>query len=336
MDHPTLRLADLDEEAVLDRLLPVLLHDDAPGAPVGPGDDAAVVEAPSGSVVATTDSMVLGVDWRDDWSSPQDVGHKLVVQNLADVAAMGARPTGLLLALSADPATEVEWVLGLAEGVAAAARESGTPVLGGDLSGAAAGTVVLAMTVLGDLGGRAPVLRSGARVGDVVAVCGTLGRSGGGLRLYLDDDLARVADRDAADAAHRLRSSHRRPHCPWQSGAAAADTGASAMLDVSDGLVRDAGRLARASGVSLDLDVDALRAEARGDLSDVLGEEGAMREVLGGGEEHALLACFPDPAHLPTTGSPWRVIGRVLAKGEDPVLLDGVPHAVAGWDHFAG
>ncbi|MEX1907455.1 thiamine-phosphate kinase [Janibacter sp. Y6] len=336
MDHPTLRLADLDEEAVLARLLPVLLHDEAPGVPVGPGDDAAVVEAPSGSVVATTDSMVLGVDWRDDWSSPQDVGHKLVVQNVADVAVMGARPTGLLLALSADPATPVEWVLGLAEGVAAAARESATPVLGGDLSGAAAGSVVLAMTVLGDLGGRAPVRRSGARVGDVVAVCGTLGRSGAGLRLYLDAELAAAADRQAPEAAHRLRSSHRRPHCPWQSGAEAARAGASAMLDVSDGLVRDAGRLARASGVSVDLDGAALRAETHGDLLDVLGAEAALREVLGGGEEHALLACFADASRLPTTGAPWRVVGRVVERSRAPVLLDGVPHEVAGWDHFAG
>ena len=111
--HPT-RLSDLSEGELLRRLFPV--YDTAKGGPadvvLGPGDDAAVLAAPSGAVVLTTDTMVRGRDWRDDWSSPHEVGHKAVVQNVADIAAMGATPTGLLVALAADPATEVDWALG--------------------------------------------------------------------------------------------------------------------------------------------------------------------------------------------------------------------------------
>ena len=160
----------------------------AADVPVGPGDDAAVVAAPSGSVVASVDAMVRGSDWRDEWSGAHDVGVKVTAQNLADIAAMGAVPTGLLVSLAADPETGVEWAVDLARGIAALASDAGVPVVGGDLSSAPAGVVVVSVTALGDLQGRAPVLRSGARVGDVVAVCGSLGRSGGGLALYLSGE----------------------------------------------------------------------------------------------------------------------------------------------------
>ena len=180
---PRTRLRDLTEGELLEQLFPRFGGITGPAAvPLGPGDDAAVLAAPSGSVVLTTDSMVRGRDWRDDWSSAREVGLKVVAQNIADIAAMGAVPTGLLVALAADPETEVAWALELAEGIAQAAGEAGAPVLGGDLSSAVSGTVVVAITATGDLEGRPPVRRDGARPGDVVAVRG--GRLGlGGRRL---------------------------------------------------------------------------------------------------------------------------------------------------------
>lgn len=333
---PPTRLSDLSEGELLARLFPV--YGGTKGAAdvvVGPGDDAAVLAAPSGAVVLTTDTMVRGRDWLDEWSAPQEVGRKVVAQNVADIAAMGAVPTGLLVALAADPATEVDWAIGLAEGIAAAARDAGAPVLGGDLSSAGEGTVLVAVTAVGDLGGRTAVRRDGARPGDVVAVCGTLGRSGGGLQLLL---AGRGRTRDAGapgpgeHAVHELCLAHRtagRP--PWEQGPVAADAGATAMIDLSDGLVRDLGRIARASRVRVELSGQALRGHAAGPLTEALGADEAMRQVLSGGEEHSLVATFAADAVPPG----WQVLGAVVA-GDPVVLVDGTEPTVTGWDHFRG
>ena len=338
MRPPSPRLADLDEEGVLAQILPVLGLGGGPATVIGPGDDAAVL-ATSGSVVATTDSMVRGIDWRDDWSSAREVGAKLVTQNVADVAAMGAVPTGLLLTIAADPATELGWLRDLCEGVAHEASRVGAGVIGGDVSGAPDGVVVVGMTALGDLEGRSAVTRAGARPGDVVAVVGSLGRSGGGLALYLAGRVPPTVPAGSPEvdrAVETLMRSHRRPTTPWASGPLAARAGATAMLDISDGLVRDAGRVARASGVGIDLGGAALRAEADGPLALALGEDEALRQVLGGGEEHSLLACFRSVDDVPEEErTPWRVIGRVVGAEEPAVTLDGAPVEVTGWDHFA-
>lgn len=330
------RLQDLSEGELLARLFPLYRDTTGPARVLlGPGDDAAVLEAPSGGVVLTTDSMVRGRDWRDDWSAPQEVGRKVVAQNVADIAAMGAVPTGLLVALAADPATEVDWSVALAEGIAAAAEDAQAPVLGGDLSSAGPDTVLVAITAVGDLQGRAPVRRDGARVDDVIAVRGTLGRSGGGLQLLLEgrgrthlDQLADDAD-ELARAVDELCRAHRRTeHVPWRAGAEAALAGARAMIDVSDGLVRDLGRLAGASEVRAELDGRALGDIAAGSLTVALGAEDALRQVLSGGEEHSLVATFP-PGRVPED---WQVIGR-CASGAG-VLVDGQEPTVIGWDHF--
>jgi thiamine-monophosphate kinase len=203
------RLRDVSEGELLARVFPVYAGA-RPAAwgsvPVGPGDDAAVVGTPGGSVVATTDSMVRGRDWRDEWSSAHDVGVKVAAQNLADVAAMGAVPTALLVSFVADPDLEVEWAVDLARGIASLAEQAGAPVVGGDLSSAPSGVVVVSVTALGELRGLAPVLRSGARHGDVVAVCGTLGWSGGGLALFErgEPDPDRVLDAGVPGEGARL------------------------------------------------------------------------------------------------------------------------------------
>lgn len=317
-------LGELGEDAVLAEVLAAL--GPQPGeVPVAAGDDAAVLTTPSGSVVVTTDSMVRGLDWRDDWSSGDDVGQKVVRQNLADVAAMGAVPTGLVLALAADPATPMSWVTDLARGVGRTSRAAGAPVVGGDLSGAPAATVIVGVTAMGDLQGREPVRRSGARPGEVVAVAGTLGRSGGGLALYLDG-----AGQGGGAAADALREVHRTAlGAPLAAGPVAAAAGASAMIDVSDGLVQDLGRVAAASAVAVDLERAALTAVAAGPLTEVHGPEAALHHVLTGGEEHALVATFA-PGAVPTG---WQVLGRVL-DGPAGVTVDGRPVDAAGWDHF--
>lgn len=330
------RLSDLSEGDLLARLFPIF--DGTKGvAPLllGPGDDAAVLGSPSGAVVLTTDSMVRGRDWRDDWSSGREVGRKVVAQNLADIAAMGAVPTGLLVALAADRCTELAWVLDLAEGIAEAAREAGAPVVGGDLSSAGEGTVLVAITATGDLDGRAPVRRDGAQPGDVVAVCGGLGRSGGGLQLLLEGRGHTHADGEpepADRAVNELCLAHRtagRP--PIEQGPLAAEAGATSMIDVSDGLVRDLGRVARASGVRIELSGAALAEQAAGPLTEALGEADALRQVLSGGEEHALAATFPEGS----VPQGWAILGR-CAAGEAAVVVDGQVPTVTGWDHFAG
>ena len=312
-------LAEVSESELLAGIFPLLPG--GHGVLLGPGDDAALVSAPGGSVVATTDAMVRDRDWRDDWSTGADVGAKTVAQNLADVAAMGAVPTGLLVTLIADPATPLAWVHDFATGLAEAAREAGAPVVGGDLSSAPPGMLVVSVTALGDLEGREPVTRSGAREGDVVAVSGSLGHSHAGWQLL---------ERGAADRAPELVAWHLRPRPAYEQGPVAARAGASAMLDLSDGLVRDAGRVAAASGVGIDLDRGLLRPDVAA-LAPAVGEETAWECVLTGGEEHSLLACFPSSLELPTGG---RRVGRVRAG--TGVTLDGSPQGPGGWDHFAG
>ena len=149
-----------------------------PATPLGPGDDAAVVAAPDGRVVASTDALVAGRHFRQDWGSAVDVGHRAAAANLADIVAMGATPTALLVALCVPLELDVSWVEGLADGLAAEAARVGASVVGGDII--ASPTLTIAVTALGDLGGRAPVTRAGARPGDVVAVTGRLGYAAAG------------------------------------------------------------------------------------------------------------------------------------------------------------
>src|SRR5258708_21008278 len=147
----------------------------------GTGDDAAVLRTADGRVVATTDMLIEGRHFRHDWSSAADIGHKAAARNLVDVAAMGAVPTALLVGFAGPGHLTVEWVTELAASIAAECAAAGAAVAGGDTSSAE--TVLLAITALGDLAGRDPVTRGGARPGDVVAVAGTLGSAAAGLDL---------------------------------------------------------------------------------------------------------------------------------------------------------
>jgi thiamine-monophosphate kinase len=318
-DAPT-TLGAIGEAAALARIFPRLPASDA--TLVGPGDDAAVLAAPDGRFVATTDMMIHGPDFRLAWSSPFDLGWKAAASNVSDVAAMGATPTALVVALAVPAAVELEFLERFADGLRAACEElaPGCGVVGGDLS--VSDTLTVAVTAFGDLGGRVPVLRSGARPGDAVAVSGALGLAAEGLRLLfaraVDENGTPDATRAAALAAEepeRVRA-QLRPAPPVGDGVRAADSGATAMLDISDGLALDARRIATASGVGIDLSRDAV----------------GSAEALTGGEDHALLATFPATTRLP---GGFRRIGTVVEG--DGVLVDGRPYdGRGGWDPFAG
>ena len=148
------------------------------GALLGPGDDGAVVAAPDGRVVASTDVLVEGRHFRRDWSSAADVGHRAAAANLADIAAMGATPTALLVAFCAPPDLDVTWAEELAGGLSEEAALVGASVVGGDMSSSP--TLTIAVTALGDLGGRPPVVRSGAQPGDILALSGRTGHAAAG------------------------------------------------------------------------------------------------------------------------------------------------------------
>ena len=296
---PRPSLADIGEFAVIDRL--VAGRPRQAGVRVGPGDDAAVVDAPDGRVVITTDMLVEGRHFRLDWSSPHDVGRKAIAQNAADIEAMGAVPIAFVVAFGAAPGTPADAAQELADGMWHEAALAGAGIVGGDL--VASPQWVVSVTALGDLG-----------------------RSATGLALFRRG----IEGRRGIGGYEDLRDRHRVPRPPYGQGRIAADAGAQAMTDVSDGLVADLGHMAAASGVVMDLDAGALRADVDA-VSAAAQAAGAdpWDLVLAGGEDHALVACFGD-------GVPagWRVIGTVRA-GRPAVLIDGIARSgPGGWESF--
>lgn len=289
---------------------------------LGPGDDAAVVRAADGRVTASADMLVEGRHFRFDWSTPHQVGRKALAQNAADIFAMGAQPTALLVSIGCPANTPVDVVDGISAGVGEAAEELGAGVVGGDL--VQAQQVVVAVTVLGDLGGADPVLRSGASAGDVVAVTGGLGRSAAGLAL-----LTAGAD-TGADGFAGLVDAHRVPAPPYSAARAAAGS-ATSMTDVSDGLLADLGHLCTASGVGMDLESARLDPDTEVAAAAELLAADPREWVLTGGEDHAFAGTFPVAAELPAG---WIPIGRV--REGTGVSMDGRPATgAAGWESFS-
>ncbi|MCK2212715.1 thiamine-phosphate kinase [Actinomadura sp. ATCC 31491] len=297
---------------------------------LGPGDDAALVAAPDGRVVVSTDLLLEGRHFRRDWSSPYDVGRKAAAQNLADVAAMGATPTALVIGLGIPADLPVKWLDELTDGFRDECAVVGASVAGGDVT--RCDLVVLGVTALGDLGGRAAVRRDGARPGHVVAVAGRLGHAAAGWALLeagADTRGALEAGVEPRGALEEAVAAHRRPCPPYLEGPRAAELGASAMLDVSDGLLQDLGHVARASGVRIELDPAAFTVgEPVAAAAGILGTD-PLEWVLTGGEDHALAAAFPAGVRLPAS---WQVVGRVVEG--DGVLVYGREMGRGGWDHF--
>ena len=284
---------------------------------VGPGDDAAVLRVKSGHVVVSTDLMVEGRHFRRDWASAEDVGHRAAAQNLSDLNAMGGRAHSLTIGLAAPADLPAVWAMDFARGFAAECDLVGASIVGGDLTSAS--EIVIAVTVIGACTAP-PVLRSGATVGDVLALAGRQGWAAGGLAV-----LGR-----GFRSPRVLVQAYQRPEPPYAAGPAAADAGATSMIDISDGLLADAAHLAEASGVAIDVHTSVL--EVPEPLQAVAAATGTdpVALVLGGGDDHALLATFPPSAALPDG---WTVIG-VVADGTG-VTVDGAPYdGPAGWTHF--
>ncbi|GAA4592109.1 thiamine-monophosphate kinase [Actinoplanes octamycinicus] len=285
---------------------------------LGPGDDAAVVRAADGRVVASTDVLVEGRHFRRDWCGPADVGHRAAAANLADIAAMGATPTALLVALCVPASLDASWAEGLADGLTAEAARCGASVVGGDMS--ASPTLTVAVTALGDLGGLDPVRRSGAQPGDLLALAGRVGHAAAGYTV-----LSR-----GFRTPKMLVEAYRRPEVRYAAGPEAAKLGATSMIDVSDGLLQDVGHLAAASVVGIDIRTDAFEVpDQMRDAATALGVD-PYQWILAGGDDHPLAATFPAGTRLPDG---WLEIGSVHDGAG--VTVDRKPWTGAvGWDHF--
>jgi len=315
---PDATLADVGEFGLISALTE--LFEQGEQVLVGPGDDAAVLRVRTGHVVVSTDLMVEGRHFRREWATAEDVGHRAAAQNLSDVNAMGGRATWLTIGLSAPADLPAQWALDFARGFAEECAQVGASVVGGDVTRGE--ELVIAVTVLGACT-QAPVLRSGARPGDELALCGRQGWAAGGLAV-----LGR-----GFRSPRVLVEAYRRPEPPYDAGRVAAEAGATSMIDVSDGLLADATHVAQASGVAIDIQRSAFEVpEPLRAVGAALGAD-PLQFVLAGGDDHALLATFP-PGTVPDG---WSVVGQVTEPGLDgpAVTVDGAPYdGPTGWVHF--
>ena len=294
------------------------------GVHIGIGDDAAVLD--DGTVLAL-DMVVDGVHVRRSTHSPADIGHTALAVNLSDIAAMGAKPVAAVVGLGLPDDLTAAEVEQMYDAMEALAKAHGMSIAGGDIS--ASPVLTLSVALMGRTAhGVRPILRSGARAGHRIVVTGALGASGAG-RAILDDPLVGtgVADRDALVACH-LRPT---PHVAR--GQHLAEAGAGSMMDISDGLLLDADRLARASGLRAEIDLGALRiADGVQQVAVALGHDPDLFAATAG-EDYELLATLP-----PSTGlSPGLTVIGHMVEGEPGVvaLRDGrdvTPDAL-GWEH---
>jgi thiamine-monophosphate kinase len=310
-------IGELGEFGLIDAVTRRLPRGDA--VILGPGDDAAIVRARDGRVVASTDLLVENHHFRRDWAPAYDIGRRAAAANLADIVAMGAVPTALLVGLAAPAALAVDWALELVDGLRDECLVVGASIAGGDVSRADA--VVLGITALGDLEGNPAVTRAGARPGDTVVLAGRVGWAAAGLAvLHRGFRSPRV-----------LVEAYRRPDPPYALGPLLAAAGATSMCDVSDGLVQDLGHIAAASEVGIDIDRASLQlTDALRDVGNALNTD-PYEWLLNGGDDHALVATLPPDVEPPES---CIVIGSVTDGAG--VLLDGRPYEGAGGhDHFA-
>lgn len=325
-----MRVDEIDEFELIRRFKEVLPSSSR--ATIGSGDDCAVIAAPEGHFIVTTDIVMEHSDFKREWSTAREIGRRAAAQNLADIAAMGGRVSTAVVSMTVPKDEDVDWIVDMVAGFGEEIAAAGGGVDGGDLSGG--DSVIIAVTAMGRCDG-SPVTRSGAKPGDVVALAGTLGRSAGGLALLLGEHIdPSWHSPEELGHLHEAVSIFRAPTPPLEAGPIALAAGATAMMDLSDGLAKDAGRIARASGVIIDIDRKALRAdeEALQAASSVTGTP-ALEWIITGGEDHGLFATFPADVPLPEG---FRPLGRVRAcnDGENPgAFMDGA-ELRGGWDHF--
>ena len=302
-----------------------------PHTTLGPGDDSAELDLLGSRLLISCDVLVEGVHFRTDWSTAQQVGARAVAQNLADIAAMGAAPSAVVVGLVLPKETETRWVVDFARGLGEACAAHNVGVVGGDLTSGP--VLMVSVTVFGPTPPTGAVLRSGAQPGDVVAYAGNRGHGAAGFELLSSGNSHLAPD---------LVDNFLVPEPPLNAGPQAAVAGATALMDVSDGLIIDAARLAKASGVQLKLtDPGQAFPEELAVLTAIAAELGAAdptararQWLLSGGEDHGLLATFPPKADLPPPFRAIGVVGQIRDKQPEPVLVDGQVPRVTGWDHF--
>lgn len=296
---------------------------------VGVGDDAAILECPAGAeLVAAVDSLVDGVHFPHG-SPPASVGHRALAVNLSDLAAMGARPAWALLALTLPRADET-WLSEFAAGMAALARAHEVALVGGDTT---SGPLCISVQVLGHVPRSSALLRSGGKPGDALFVSGTPGDAAAGLAI----EQGRLSA--AGETAAYLRERFLYP-APRLALGECLRRYASACIDVSDGLLGDAAKLARASGCGVEIMHGDIRVSEA--LLRAVGEERARELALTGGDDYEL--CFSvRPAHvarllaeLPPERWGYTRIGMLRETPGADVLRDGAVMSLShsGYDHF--
>jgi len=310
-------IGEIDEDALIALFAPRLPRSDA--EILGPGDDAAVLSV-DGDLVVSTDVLIENRHFRTEWSTGVDVGWRAVMQNLADIDAMGAVPIALQVTLAAPPSTPVRWVLDFADGLCEACEPHGVGVVGGDLSGAS--EIAISVTAMGETHGTTSITRADAVDGQIVAVAGPLGGARAGF-----EQLTRGERIDEESIALFLRPSPR-----IGAGLEAALHGATAMMDLSDGLVRDAGRIARASEVGIDIESALVPIHGGARKVAVKLQLDPLLWALAGGEDHHMLAVFPRESAVPEG---WTIVGAT-SDAFSGVRVNGAEPAVRGWDHFGG
>lgn len=327
-------LRDIGEFRLIERLLARAHRVRPPGKRVllAPGDDAAVsVVEPGRAVVSTTDMLVEGVDFKSTFP-PFFVGWKAIAVNLSDVHAVGGQPTGVLVAVSAPPTTEIAWLESAYDGIAEICAERAIDLLGGDVSTSGSGGITFSVTAIGEVDPGRIVRRSGARAGDVICVTGTLGGASAGLELLLAGD---------ADSSNGLVLRQLQPTPPPIGFDLAASGVVHAMIDVSDGFLADLGHLLDASG-GLGARIETAKLPISGDL-ERHGRD-VLRHALAGGEDFELLFTV-EPSGVEEAqeicrgwGSFLTAVGTVLQRpGTSLVRADGTelpPPGRSGWDHF--
>lgn len=318
-----------------------LLSGGEPGVVVGIGDDAAVVEPGSGSLVLTTDLLAEGVHFERGSISARDLGAKAITVNVSDVAAMAASPRYALVAVGLPPDVEAAWAMELFGGMREACAEYGLALVGGDTN--RADLLVLSVAVVGEVAPGRALLRSGARVGDRIVVTGELGAAAGGLSLsHAEPDVRSVAL--SAPWGRALVEALERPVARVGEAQILARSRATAMMDLSDGLAKDLSRLCEASGVGARVNVEEIPVSAAlADGAAALGID-ALSLALSGGEDYELLATMPPGSVEEAADRLSEDFGVRLSDvgeiTEEPGLVSVDARgsiaelAPDGWDHF--
>lgn len=319
-NDPTLTVGEAGEQNVISairRFAPSVVN----------GDDAAVLTPASfaSRVVASTDALVQGQHFRFDWMTPYQVGQRAVAQNFADIQAMGARPVALLLSLGAPSDLRLEIVEQISQGIAFEASRFGTELVGGDV--VRTSELVINITALGELAGPEPALElSKAVPGQTVIATGKLGYSGAGLSLleYFGNRAAVPSDPDLQTLVDHFAV----PHLEPIRGTMARAAGATAMTDISDGLVADLKTVASLSEVNIDLYEDAIKPDRLLEKAGRLLGVDPWKWVLSGGEDHALVGT----THCAVPCG-FRPIGQVISTGHsESITVDTVaPKYAQGW-----